>query len=106
MGNISPLIWYHLYYSMLNTDGDMSSLQCVGRFLAIKISITNIYKYANALICILDYVLNSQCISFNLVPISSPRLEYRWRYEYLIVFFADFFSINMQMNKFAYLIIS
>ena len=46
---------------MLNTDGDMRSLQCFCRlFFAIKKSIINIHKYANKLICKLECTRASQ----------------------------------------------
>ena len=39
------------------------------RFLAIKLELVNIYKYANQLICIFELYTNGQCCSFNLIPI-------------------------------------
>ena len=38
-------------------------------FLAIKLELVNIHKYANQLICIFELYTNGQCCSFNLIPI-------------------------------------
>ena len=37
-------------------------------FLAIKLKLVNIHKYANQLICIFDFYTKEQWCSFNLIP--------------------------------------
>ena len=39
----------------------------------------NIHEYANKLICIFEYNVNGQCLSFCLVPILSIYVEQRLR---------------------------
>ena len=72
-GNVSVLISYQLYHSMLNSEtcavcnvfvnlfllnknGDMSSLSYVcGLFIATKISTIKFHEYTNELICIFEF---------------------------------------------------
>ena len=46
----------------------MFNLIVLYRFLAIKLELVNIHKYANQLICIFELYTNRQCCSFNLIP--------------------------------------
>ena len=46
----------------------MFDLNVFYRFLAIKLELVNIHKYANQLICIFELYTNGQCCGFNLIP--------------------------------------
>ena len=45
----------------------MFNLKVFYQFLAIKLELVNIYKYANQLICIFELSTNGQCWCFNLI---------------------------------------
>ena len=46
----------------------MFNLNVFYRFLAIKLELVNIHKYANQLICAFEFYTKGQCCSFNLIP--------------------------------------
>ena len=41
----------------------------------------NILEYANELICIFEYQIKVQCLSFKLVPTLSPYVKHRLSYD-------------------------
>ena len=46
----------------------MFNLNVFYDYLAIKLELVNIHKYANQLICIFEFYSNRQCCRFNLIP--------------------------------------
>ena len=44
-----------------------------------------IHEYTNMLICILEYLINGQCLRFHIVQTLPIYVEHRLRYEYFIM---------------------
>ena len=50
-------------------------------FLAIKLELDKIHKYANQLLCISELYTNGQCCSFNLIPKLMFYEDLKLRYD-------------------------
>ena len=58
----------------------MINLPCFFRNLWQTYVLINIHEYENELICICEYQIKGQCLSFKLVPTLSLYVEHRLRY--------------------------